>query len=152
MIQGSSDIVSTGRVNAICRQSNQYVYNNGWLLSEIIWVILAVDESGLLGVPQAMSQFGRELTHQSGPAVLENPFASPVKLGSDSSTSLVSSPASCSMIAQPGSAPNSPHPDPASASLSPQHVRNLFEVSSSPSYLFIFFLIISSYCAWNIGR
>lgn len=72
--------------------------------SEIIWVIIQVEDNGLLGVTQALSSFGGELTQQSPPGaqVVDNPFASPVKY-------FGSSPSSMSVLGQQGSAPGTPN-------------------------------------------
>lgn len=51
----------------------------GMYFGEIIWVILQVEENGLLGVTQQMSQFGGEFIHTSPQRPVSNPFASPSK-------------------------------------------------------------------------
>lgn len=76
----------------------------GFYFGEIIWVIIQVEDNGLLGVTQALSSFGGELTQQSPPGaqVVDNPFASPVKY-------FGSSPSSMSVLGQQGSAPGTPN-------------------------------------------
>ena len=46
-------------------------------LLEIIWVILQVEDHGLLGVTQAMSSFGGDVFSHPQPQNMDNPFASP---------------------------------------------------------------------------
>ena len=105
-------------------------------ISEIIWVILTVEENGLLGVTQQLSSFGAELSQQSPQkqSVPENPFASPRK--SDSNAMGPFGSPSLSVVAQQGSIPNSPVTPydantPITNNISPsQHVRTaLFPVS-----------------------
>ena len=122
-----------------------------FLFAEIIWVILQVDESGLLGLTQQLSQFGTELVSQnhcsaSAPASpATNPFATPTKdFGDCPSMGDCGSPAqpagwvspSLSVIAHSGSLPGSPAAGTAPilppvdiSGTSPSHIRSLFQVS-----------------------
>ena len=60
------------------------------MFPEMIWVIIQVEENGLLGVTQQMSKFGSDLISQtmqgSGP-VTQNPFASPGKFNQSPASS-----------------------------------------------------------------
>lgn len=51
----------------------------GSFFGEFIWVILQVEETGLMGVTQQMSKFGTEFIHQPVQQPMQNPFASPTK-------------------------------------------------------------------------
>ncbi|XP_071100197.1 protein ILRUN-like [Haliotis cracherodii] len=48
---------------------------------EVIWVIINVDEGGLLGVTQQLSRFGGEFHKSPTNVVAANPFGSPEKIG-----------------------------------------------------------------------
>lgn len=50
------------------------------VVSEVIWVILSVEESGLLGVTQQLSQFGGDFANAQPHQPMQNPFASPRKM------------------------------------------------------------------------
>ena len=110
-------------------------------LSDVIWVILAVEEHGLLGVTQQMSQCGGDLggpLAQSQPQQ-DNPFGSPQRTPNTSFGSPCSYPGSpfgvtgspsLSVVGQAGSLPCSPSTMNSSFSSSPAaHVRTaLFQV------------------------
>ena len=72
--------------NILCCVSN--------FLLEIIWVILQVEDHGLLGVTQAMSSFGGDVfSHpQPPPQQADNPFASPNKPNISGTSCIQSSP------------------------------------------------------------
>lgn len=69
----------------------------------MIWVIITVDEGGVLGVTQQLSQFGNgAFSMQTTPAVpVQNPFLSPRKVDSSPNPSLMSP--NSSISAQQGS-------------------------------------------------
>ncbi|KAL5006332.1 hypothetical protein ScPMuIL_015138 [Solemya velum] len=104
------------------------VYQSQWRMAtptglyfgDVIWVIISVDESGLLGVTQQLSTFGSEFIHSS-PQAAHNPFASPSKFDSSSSSQFFSP--NSSVLAQHGSphvaelSPSSPGPVCSSRSL-----------------------------------
>ena len=75
--------------------------------AEVIWVIAQVDESGLLGVTQQLSQCGSDFSQHPHHNPSQNPFASPVKPASEGGTPLFSSP-SPSLITHAGSLPTTP--------------------------------------------
>ncbi|KPP73611.1 hypothetical protein Z043_107290 [Scleropages formosus] len=58
---------------------------NGFFYGDVIWVILSVEEGGLLGVTQQLSSFETEFNTQPHRCVQEdfNPFASPQKNKND---------------------------------------------------------------------
>ena len=70
-------------------------------------MIVQVDESGLLGVTQQLSQFGSDFSQQPHHNPSQNPFASPVKPLPDGGAPLFSSP-SPSLITHAGSLPSTP--------------------------------------------
>ncbi|XP_041367694.1 protein ILRUN-like [Gigantopelta aegis] len=87
------------------------VYQGQWRMStptgvafgDVIWVIITVDESGLLGVTQQLSRIGNEFVNRIPPQTVLNPFASPDKLPE----AVQSSPSpSSSIIVNPGSPVN----------------------------------------------
>jgi len=91
------------------------IYQNQWRLctpsghffGDIIWVIITVEESGLLGVTQQFNSIGQDCFSHGSPQQMsgDNPFSSPFKLYDIGQTS----PASLSMVALHGSPPSSPH-------------------------------------------
>ena len=95
---------------------------------EVIWVIITVDEGGILGVTQQLSSFGKsDFVHTCSniPQNLPNPFASPIKLDLCTSSPLISP--NSSIVAQHGS-PLTSQPSPTAPSSSPLAVRSLFNV------------------------
>jgi len=92
------------------------IYQNQWRLStpsghffgDIIWVIITVEDSGLLGVTQQFNSIGQDFSCHGSPLRTSenNPFASPFKINEMTNYS----PASLSMVALHGSPPLSPHP------------------------------------------
>jgi hypothetical protein len=100
---------------------------------EVIWVIITVDEGGILGVTQQLSSFGKsDFVHTCSniPQNLQNPFASPIKLDLCTSSPLISP--NSSIVAQHGS-PLTSQPSPTAPSSSPLAVRSLFNVGNSNS-------------------
>ncbi|XP_052064894.1 protein ILRUN-like [Mytilus californianus] len=96
----------------------------GLFFGEVIWVIITVDEGGLLGVTQQLSSFGKsDFVHSNIPQNLPNPFASPIKLDLTTSSPLISP--NSSIIAQHGS-PLMSQPSPTVPTSSPVPVRALF--------------------------
>lgn len=96
----------------------------GLFFGEVIWVIITVDEGGLLGVTQQLSSFGKsDFLHSNIPQNLPNPFASPIKLDLSTSSPLISP--NSSIIAQHGS-PLTAQPSPTAPTTSPVAVRALF--------------------------
>ena len=74
-------------------------------------MVLQVEESGLLGVTQQMSQFGSEITTGPPQSASQNPFASPNTLCSDLHSMMPSEQSAStnhSVIASHDSASNSP--------------------------------------------
>eukprot|EP00914_Ancora_sagittata_P003496 GHVO01007335.1.p1 GENE.GHVO01007335.1~~GHVO01007335.1.p1 ORF type:complete len:298 (+),score=18.35 GHVO01007335.1:93-986(+) len=70
----------------------------GMSFGEVIWVILQVDESGLLGVTQQLSQVATGFSHEPQQNPFGNPFGTPNLLASPSP----------SLITHPGSMPSTP--------------------------------------------
>lgn len=110
------------------------VYQSQWRMStptglyfgEVIWVIITVDEGGLLGVTQQLSSFGKtDFVHNNIPQNIPNPFASPVKFDLATSSPLISP--NSSIVAQHGS-PLPSQPSPSAPAASPVAVRSLFNV------------------------
>ena len=90
-------------------------------------MIIAVEENGLLGVTQQMSQFGSEFHHSPHHSAADNPFASPSKEESGGGSSSPFNSPNYSMLTQHGSAPVSPSP----LSVNSPVRTSLFQVSSS---------------------
>ncbi|KAK3102798.1 hypothetical protein FSP39_013980 [Pinctada imbricata] len=92
------------------------VYQSQWRMStptglffgDVIWVIIQVEEGGLLDITQKLSKFGTDSFGQTASNVMSNPFASPVKQNFDDLCASNCSPNS-SIVAQQGS-PFSPNP------------------------------------------
>jgi hypothetical protein len=89
---------------------------------EVIWVILQVDEGGMLGVTQQFSQVDTGFSHGPQHNPMGNPFGSPNTLSSPSP----------SVITHPGSLPNTPDSDQRPAErgvpINPQLRLALFQV------------------------
>jgi len=96
----------------------------------MIWVIITVDEGGVLGVTQQLSQFGNaDFVHGPFPQHVQNPFASPHKSDSNNFPNPLVSPNS-SIMAQHGSPYTSQlSPTPSETATTPLTARSLFQVS-----------------------
>ncbi|KAJ8299166.1 hypothetical protein KUTeg_023226 [Tegillarca granosa] len=114
------------------------VYESQWRMctptginfGEVIWVIIVVDEGGLLGVTQQLSQFGNEdFVHNTSQTVQTNPFASPNWMMDYSAGSNSLASPNSSIVAQHGS-PYTTHLSPSPGVPPPQNTltpRSLFQ-------------------------